>query len=223
MTRPQSFSDFERSVMSPAPTIYVIYDDPSARDAIEHTLLAAGFAVSTYASAQDFLKRYDPDAPGCLVFGLATSGLASLDLQTKLMAIGNPPPMIFLAACARIADSVQAMKNGAVEFLLKPVDDDVLVEAVKNAVAKNRQQLAERTELADVRKRLATLSQRQFEVLCFLVMGRRNKQIAYDLGVVEKTIKVHRHHTMQKMGVTSIAALVALDVRVGFSSARACI
>jgi len=116
---------------------------------------------------------------------------------------------------------VQAIRNGAVEFLTKPVDDYVLVKAVQNAVEKDLKDRAKRAELAEIGKRLATLSPREFEVLCHIVMGRLSKQIASDLGRSEKTIKVHRQRIREKMKVKSIAALVWLDIRVGFASAQA--
>src|SRR5678816_1933458 len=121
-----------------APIISVIDDDHSVRSSIKRVLLSAGLVVSTYASAQDFLERYNPNVHGCLVLDLAMPGIAGLELQNTLIAMGSTVPIIFLAGRARISESVQAMKNGAYEFLTKPVDDYVLVETVQNAVEKDR-------------------------------------------------------------------------------------
>ena len=203
-----------------APIISVIDDDLSVRSSIERVLSPAGLVVSTYASAQDFLERYNPNVHGCLVLDLAMPGMTGLELQNTLIAMGSTIPIIFLAGRARISESVQAMKNGAFEFLTKPVDDYVLVETVQNAVEKDRKNHTKRVELAEILKRLAMVSAREFEVLCHVVTGRLNKQIAFDLGITEKTVKVHRSRVMQRIGVSSVAALVRLDVQLGFASTR---
>ena len=203
-----------------APIISVIDDDLSVRSSIERVLSPAGLVVSTYASAQGFLERYDPNVHGCLVLDLAMPGMTGLELQNTLIAMGSTIPIIFLAGRARISESVQAMKNGAFEFLTKPVDDYVLVETVQNAVEKDRKNHTKRVELAEILKRLETVSAREFEVLCHVVTGRLNKQIAFDLGITEKTVKVHRSRVMQRIGVSSVAALVRLDVQLGFASTR---
>jgi|KBSMisStaDraftv2_1062788.scaffolds.fasta_scaffold667712_1 FixJ family two-component response regulator len=203
-----------------APIISVIDDDLSVRSSIERVLSPAGLVVSTYASAQGFLERYDPNVHGCLVLDLAMPGMTGLELQNTLIAMGSTIPIIFLAGRARISESVQAMKNGAFEFLTKPVDDYVLVETVQNAVEKDRKNHTKRVELAEILKRLAMVSAREFEVLCHVVTGRLNKQIAFDLGITEKTVKVHRSRVMQRIGVSSVAALVRLDVQLGFASTR---
>ena len=203
-----------------APIISVIDDDLSVRSSIERVLSPAGLVVSTYASAQGFLERYDPNVHGCLVLDLAMPGMTGLELQNTLIAMGSTIPIIFLAGRARISESVQAMKNGAFEFLTKPVDDYVLVETVQNAVEKDCKNHTKRVELAEILKRLAMVSAREFEVLCHVVTGRLNKQIAFDLGITEKTVKVHRSRVMQRIGVSSVAALVRLDVQLGFASTR---
>jgi len=205
-------------VTSPGSTVFVVDDDLSMRKAIERVLRAAGLAVSAHASAQDYLERYDPNAPGCLLLDLAMPGFSGLDLQDALAARVGAPPIIFLTGHAAIPDSVRAMKHGAVEFLTKPIDDRTLIDAVRNAVEKDRVDRLKRAELAEIRQRLATLTPRESEVLSYVVSGKLNKQIAADLGTVEKTIKVHRARVMEKMQVRSLAALVQLAARAGITS-----
>lgn len=200
---------------SPGSTVFVVDDDLSVRKALERVLRAAGLAVSPHASAQDYLERYDPNAPGCLVLDLAMPGFSGLDLQDALAARGSAPPIIFLTGRAAVPDSVRAMKHGAVEFLTKPVDERALIDAVRNALEKDRTDRLRRAELAEIQQRLATLTPRETEVLKYVVSGKLNKQIAAELGTVEKTIKVHRARVMEKMQVGSLAALVQLAARAG--------
>jgi FixJ family two-component response regulator len=200
---------------SPGPIVFVVDDDLSVRKAIERVLRAAGLAVSAHASAQDYLERYDPNAPGCLVLDLAMPGFSGLDLQDALAARGGAPPIIFLTGRAAVPDSVRAMKHGAVEFLTKPVDERTLIDAIRNALEKDRMDRLRRAELAEIQQRLATLTPRETEVLSYVVSGKLNKQIAAELGTVEKTIKVHRARVMEKMQVRSLAALVQLATRAG--------
>jgi FixJ family two-component response regulator len=197
----------------PTATVYVVDDEPSVRKAIERLLRSAGLVVSTYASAHEYLERYDPNAPGCLVLDLAMPGLSGHDLQDALAARGGAPPIIFLTGHAGVPDSVRAMKRGAVEFLTKPVDDTTLIDAVMNAVEKDRIERSKRAERAEIRKRLASLTARESQVLHYVVAGKLNKQIAGELGTVEKTVKVHRARVMRKMQVRSLAELVQLAVQ----------
>lgn len=203
---------------SPALTIFVIDDEASVRKAIERVLRAAGLTVTTYASPQEYLENYDPNVPGCLVLDLAMPGFSGHDLQESLAAEGNAPPIIFLTGRADIPDSVRAMKRGAVEFLTKPVDDCTLIDAVRNAVEKDRIDRAMRADAAAIRKRLATLTPRELEVFRHVIAGQLNKQTAAELGTVEKTIKVHRARVMEKMQVKSLAELVLLAAQVGVTS-----
>ena len=159
--------------------------------------------------------RHDPNAPGCLVLDVAMPGLNGLELQQALIAGGHELAIVFLTGHGDIPMSVQAMKRGAVDFLTKPVNDDDLLNAVRVAIEKDRLQREERAEVADIQQRLATLTPREREVLQHLITGQLNKQIAADLGTVEKTIKVHRARVLEKMQVHSVAELVHLAERVG--------
>ena len=203
---------------SPAPTVFVIDDELPVRKAIERVLRAAGLTVSTCASAQQYLESYDPGTPGCVLLDLAMPGFSGLELQRVLAFRGDMPPIIFLSGHAEVQESVQAMKHGAVEFLTKPVDERTLIDAVESALERDRIDRAERAELAEIRMRFATLTPRESQVLGYVISGRLNKQIAAELGTVEKTIKVHRAHVMEKLRVGSLAELVQFAVRAGIPS-----
>jgi FixJ family two-component response regulator len=199
------------------PKISVVDDDPSLRKAIERLLRAAELDVSTYASAQDYLAQFDPAAPGCLLLDLAMPGLSGLDLQSALAHNDDAPPIIFLTGCATVPDSVRALKSGAIEFLTKPVDDVVLLTAISSAIERDRIDRSKRIELENIKKKLARLTPRESEVLVHVVSGKLNKQIAGELGTVEKTIKVHRGRIMEKMEVKSLAQLVMLAAAAGIT------
>ena len=202
----------------PMPTVFVIDDDASVRKAIARLLRAAGIKVSVCESAQAYLDLFDPDLPGCLILDLAMPDFDGLQLQDALAARGNAPPIIFLTGHAQVPDSVQAMKHGAVEFLTKPVDERTLTEAVRSAIDQDRIDRQTRAELAEIRRRFATLTARELQVLAFVIAGKLNKQTALELGTVEKTIKVHRAHIMEKIRAQSLAELVHLATRAGITS-----
>lgn len=197
-----------------APTIFIVDDDDAVRTGLARLLRSAGLAVATFASPREFLDRHDPNAPGCLVLDIAMPGLNGLELQQALIAGGHAMAIVFLTGHGDIPMSVQAMKRGAVDFLTKPVNDDDLLKAVRVALEKDCLQRERSAEVAGIRRRLATLTPREHEVLQQVVRGRLNKQIAADLGTVEKTIKVHRARVMDKMQVHSVAELVRLAARV---------
>lgn len=203
------------------PTVFVIDDYTPVRNAISRLLRASGFIVAAFASADAFLAQYDPRAPGCLVLDLAMPAVSGLELQDILAQTGSLLPIIFLTAHGSIPQSVQAMKQGASDFLTKPVNDEDLLAAVRTAIEKNRVLRQDQAELSEIRARLASLTPREREVLDYVIAGRLNKQIASDLGTVEQTIKIHRAHVMQKMRVQSVAELVRLTQRCGIgASAR---
>ena len=203
--------------MSPTPTVFVVDDDSAVRKGLARLLRSAGLAVTTFASPREFLEQHDPNAPGCLVLDVAMPGLNGLELQQTLIAGGHELAIVFLTGHGDIPMSVQAMKRGAVDFLTKPVNDDDLLAAVRVAIEKDRLHRAERAEVADIQLRLATLTSREREVLQHVISGQLNKQIAADLGTVEKTIKVHRARVLEKMRVHSVAELVHLAERVGIA------
>ena len=200
---------------APSPTVFVVDDYAPVRRSICRLLRAAGFAVAAFASAEEFLAQYDPQTLGCLVLDLTMPTLNGLELQRILAKAGSILPIIFLTGTADIPKSVQAMKQGASDFLTKPVNDEDLLAAVRVAIEKNRARRRDEEELSEIRARLATLTPREREVLEYVVAGKLNKQIAGELGTVEQTVKVHRAHVMQKMRVQSVAELVRLAERCG--------
>ena len=197
------------------PTVFVVDDYAPVRSSISRLLRAAGFAVAAFASAEEFLAQYDPQTLGCLVLDLTMPTLNGLELQRILAKAGSILPIIFLTGTADIPKSVQAMKQGASDFLTKPVNDEDLLAAVRVAIEKNRARRRDEEEVSEIRARLATLTPREREVLEYVVAGKLNKQIADDLGTVEQTVKVHRARVMQKMRVQSVAELVRLTQRCG--------
>ena len=201
------------------PTVFVVDDYAPGRRSISRLLRAAGFAVTAFASAEEFLAQYDPETPGCLVLDLAMPAVSGLELQGMLADRGSLLPIIFLTAHGDIPKSVQAMKRGATDFLTKPVNDEDLLAAVRAAIEKHRALRRDQAELSEIRARLATLTPREREVLEYVVAGKLNKQIAGDLGTVEQTVKIHRAHVMQKMRVQSVAELVRLTERCGIGGA----
>ena len=197
------------------PTVFVVDDYAAGRRSISRLLRTAGFAVTAFASAKEFLAQYDPQTSGCLVLDLAMPEVSGLELQSILAGKDSLLPIIFLTAHGDIPKSVQAMKRGASDFLTKPVNDEDLLAAVRVAIDKDRALRREQAELSEIRSRLATLTPREREVLEYVVAGKLNKQIAGELGTVEQTVKIHRAHLMQKMRVQSVAELVRLTQRCG--------
>ena len=201
-----------------APTVLVIDDDPSVLKSLARLLRSIEMNVATFASPQEFLDQFEPVIHGCLVLDIAMPNFNGLELQQELAARGNELPVIFLTGHGDIPMSVQAMKQGAIDFLTKPVHDQDLIEAIHAAIETNRMNRRVHDELNEIRKKLSTLTPREREVLDHVVSGRLNKQIAADLGTVEKTIKVHRAHLMTKLKVRSLADLVRLAERAGIMS-----
>lgn len=201
--------------MSVSPTVFVVDDDPSFRKSVTRLLRAAGHTVAAFGSAAEFLRDHDPQLPGCLLLDLAMPGGSGLEVQEALAAQGGERPIIFLTGRGDVPTSVRAMKRGAVDFLTKPVTDAVLLEAVSVAFRRDAERRRVRDEQAEFRRRWATLTLREREVLRHVVAGQLNKQIAAHLGTVERTVKLHRGHMMAKLNVRSVAELVHLVERAG--------
>jgi FixJ family two-component response regulator len=197
--------------------VFVVDDEDSIRKALWRLLRSAGFEVAAFASAAEFLRVLDADPAGCAVLDVSMPGLDGLSLQEMLAARGCELPVLFLTGHGDIPKSVRAMRGGAVDFLEKPVDEAVLLAAVRRAIERDRAGRAARLQLADARERLATLSPREREVLQGVVAGSLNKQIAGQLGISEKTVKVHRGRVMEKMGVASVAELARLADHLGIA------
>lgn len=201
--------------MSNPPVIYIVDDDPSVRRALERLLQARPCRVRAFGSAAEFLAAHDPEPAGCIILDLALPELSGLEVQEYLMAIGCHRPVIFLTGNGDIATSVRAMKVGAVNFLTKPVESLKLFCALQEALDIDARQRRADSLRIMLEQRLKTLTRRERQVLEQVVAGRLNKQIAADLGTVEKTIKVHRARVMQKMGVRSLAELVRFAALAG--------
>jgi FixJ family two-component response regulator len=196
-------------------TVFVVDDDAAIRVGLERLLRAAGYKPQTFPSAQAFLADAPPNANACLILDVHMPGLNGLELQESLTSSGRAIPIVFLTGAGDIPASVRAMKGGAVDFLTKPVDGEVLFAAIDQALARAATAHREQEEIAVVRARLETLTPREKEVMLRVITGRLNKQIAGDLGAAEKTIKVHRARVMQKMQVQSVAELVRACDRLG--------
>jgi FixJ family two-component response regulator len=199
------------------PIVFVVDDDPSVRKSLRRLLAAAGLRVEVFGTAQEFLEKYSGAAPGCLVLDVRLPGLNGLELQQTLAKRDCYLPIVFITGHGNIPMSVQAMKAGAVDFLTKPFSPQKLVTAVELGLEKSRQELARRSEITRLRERLSTLSARESEVLLHVAAGKLNKQIAADLGIAEKTVKVHRGRVMHKLMVQSVAELVRLVEKLGLS------
>jgi FixJ family two-component response regulator len=199
--------------------IYLVDDDPSARQGLARLIRAAGHTVVTFASARAFLDAGPPAGPGCVVLDVRMPEVSGLDLQERLARGECPLPVIFITGHGDIPMSVQAMKQGAVDFLPKPVDGPQLLAAIQQALEKDaatRRQLKGRQ---DIRRRLEQLTERERDVMALVIRGRLNKQVAAELGIAEPTVKIHRGRVMEKLEVASVAELVLLAQQAGLTAA----
>ena len=196
-------------------TVFIVDDEAPVRRALSRLLRAEGFTVIAFASPREFLDAPAPPSPACVILDMAMPEQNGLAVQEALLAAGRNLPIIFLTGRADVPMCAQAMKQGAADFLTKPVDGPDLVSAVHRALAADEQASALRHERAEIQARLATLTAREREVLHWVTQGSLNKQIAHELGTVEKTIKVHRGRVMEKMQVQSVAELVRAMGRLG--------
>lgn len=200
--------------------VYLVDDDRRVLKALSLLLSARGYDARPFSSSRDFLAQHDATVPGCAIFDLSMPDLDGLQLQQALAADAVKRPIIFLTGTGDIPISVRAMKAGAIDFLTKPVRKNELFAAISRAEQVDIQFRLASTELAAVKSRIESLTPRELEVLSHVVAGRLNKQIAGDLGTVEKTIKFHRGHIMKKLGVRTVADLVRLAERAGIAAAK---
>jgi len=200
---------------TPTPIVFVVDDDVSVRESLELLIGTAGWRSETYSSAQSFLARPRVLVPSCLVLDVSLPDLNGLELQKKIGPERGDLPIIFITGYGDVPTTVRAMKAGAVEFLTKPFDDDVLRNAIAGAIDRSRTALGREAELQVLRDCYATLSRREREVMALVVVGRLNKQVAGQLGISQITVKAHRGRVMRKMGADSLAALVKMAARLG--------
>lgn len=199
---------------SPEPLIFLVDDDDSFREALRRLLTSAGLRVEAFPTAQAFLDAKRPEVPSCLVLDVDLPGLGGLDLQRELRAVDATLPIIFLTGHGDIPMSVRAMKAGAVEFLTKPVRQEDLLGAIRQAIERDRVEREQRAELAQLRGRYALLTAREREVMARIVVGLLNKQIAAEFGTLESTVKEQRARVMKKMQADSFAQLVRIAARL---------
>ena len=194
--------------------VFVVDDDSSIREAIESLVKLAGLRVETFGTAQEFLRTERPDLPGCVVLDVELPGLSGLDLQRELAAHGIKLPIIFITGYGDIPMSVRAMKAGAQEFLTKPFRDQDLLDAIQQALERDRAARQHQNEIAELRERFDALTTREREVMSLVVAGWLNKQIGFELEISEITVKIHRGRVMDKMGAQSLAELVRMTERL---------
>ena len=190
--------------------IAVVDDDPSVREGLSSLIRSAGLQVETFASAQEFLARPGAETPSCLVLDLQLPGLSGLDLQKRMAEVGVEIPIVFLTGHGNVPASVRAMKAGAIEFLTKPFDEQDLLQAIQEAVDRDRQNRQQHAEMHKLQDRYESLTPREQEVMQEVVSGLLNKQIAAELNIAEYTVKIHRGRVMRKMHAESLADLVRM-------------
>jgi len=197
------------------PIIAIVDDDPSVREGLSSLIQSAGWRAETFGSAQEFLAHPRAEVPSCLVLDLQLPGLSGLDLQKRMAEVGLEIPIVFLTGHGTIPASVQAMKAGAIEFLTKPFDDDDLLQAMQEAIDRDRRTRQQREAMRELRERYESLTARERQVMQQVVSGLLNKQIAAELDITEFTVKIHRGHVMRKMRADSLTDLVRMAENLG--------
>jgi RNA polymerase sigma factor (sigma-70 family) len=196
--------------MSQDPTVFIVDDDVEVRDAIKLLMDSVGLAAQTFASAQDYLDHFDPDRPGCLVLDIRMKGMSGLDLQERLMEEPVHPPIVIITGHGDVPMAVRAVKGGAVDFIEKPFNDQVLLDAVHRAIEQDAERRGRASRLADIQARLEKLTPREREILNMVVAGKRNKVIAIDLGISQSTVEAHRAKVMEKMEAATLSDLMRM-------------
>ncbi|MGA7983473.1 MAG: response regulator transcription factor [Chromatiaceae bacterium] len=192
------------------PTVFIVDDDKEVREAIELLMKSIGLASQSFASAQAYLDSFDPNRPGCLVLDVRMRGMSGLDLQQRLAGEALHPPIIIITGHGDVPMAVRAVKSGAVDFIEKPFNDQVLLDAVHRALEKDAEHRGQASRLADIRERLDRLTPREREILDQVTAGKRNKVIAADLRISQSTVEAHRAKVMEKMEARSLSDLMRM-------------
>src|SRR5215471_8829010 len=210
-----------RQMTEPQPIVFIIDDDISVREGISDLLRSVGLGVQTFASTQEFVNSKRPDAPGCIILDVRLPGRSGLELQQSLGQLGIRLPVIFISAHGDIPISVRAMKSGAMEFLTKPIHEQELLDAVQAGIERDRANRQDNALATELRARFDSLTSREREIMSLVVSGNLNKQIGFQTGLSEMTVKVHRRHVMQKMQAKSLVDLVRMADKLGVSAPKA--
>ena len=206
--------------MTAQPTVIVVDDDPGIRESVESLLRSVGLQVRALASVPEFLEKGRPEGPACLVLDVRLPGRSGLDFQRELAAANIHVPIIFITGYGDIPMTVQAIKGGAIEFLTKPFRDQDLLDAIQLGLARDRAWLESENAIAALRARFETLTPREREVMALVVTGRLNKQIAYEIGISEITVKVHRGQVMRKMEAASLPDLARMADKLNIATKK---
>ncbi len=207
--------------MAQRPTVFIVDDDASIRRALTHLLESEGLSCDSFASASEFLDRYDADSPGCLLLDVRMPGASGLELQDRLAERGISLPIVFMTAYADVPMSVRAMKAGAVDFVEKPFNEQLLLEAVHRALERDQRDRSAARNQEECRRRVQRLTRRERQVLELVVAGKTNREIADQWGISEKTVKIHRGRVMRKMRAGSLPELVVLAQQAGVCTTKA--